>query len=569
MSSIRQGLKRNIRAPRRYVDSDVSTGKRDTKGANGSNNGADKEIVGNKVDSVCLSQDNIELGEVVETEVLRSAEKKSTDENIEYSDASGFSGEDVSVVNNNGDTAKIVQENVVNNSTNVENVVNDTVENKSTYVNVVKGNEANIDNHLIYIAPRINEDGIETVLFDDEIVQEGCAKWQTTICGYFVGQNMGFNELRYHIRRMWGKFGFKELIVNESGINLFKFKDIEGMQTVLSKGPWMVNNRPLFVLKWNPEMGMKKVEPAKLPVWVKLMNIPMEAWSLKGISALASSLGKPLMMDEMTARMCQNGTGRSDYARVMVEFEACKIMKDEIKIEYTDKEKKVKGTKMVDVLYDWKPEGCTHCKVFGHCFEKCNARPRTVDEIKEKAVEEERVKCLNEAKVAENNEGKHDNQGNWQKQRKYGQNRWNNNKQEYREKNVVTGKEKNGAKTVENGTNVEKNDKGKGKVHESGNKNQFEALNGVVETDDQELSILKGRMVVDSFLNKKLQPSCLESSTWTQDMIRYFKDQWELDRLKEKEDAQKNQEDVLENRNAIAQTMAADNVMGMSKAVLN
>ncbi|GJX01769.1 PHD finger protein ALFIN-LIKE 4-like protein [Tanacetum coccineum] len=36
----------------------------------------------------------------------------------------------------------------------------------------------------------------------------------------------------------------------------------------------------------------------------------MEAWSLKGISALASSLGKPSIMDEVTTRMCLTGEGR-------------------------------------------------------------------------------------------------------------------------------------------------------------------------------------------------------------------------------------------------------------------
>ncbi|PWA57855.1 hypothetical protein CTI12_AA405930 [Artemisia annua] len=141
-------------------------------------------------------------------------------------------------------------------------------------------------------------------------------------------------------------------------------------------------------------------------------------------------------MDEMTARMCQNGIGRTDYARVMVEFEACKVMKNEIKIEYTDKERKVKGTKMVTVMYDWKPECCNHCKVFGHSFEKCDARPRTVEELKAKADEEARIKSLNEARVAKASEVKQGNNGNWQQQRKGGQQRWNNHRQEYRERRM-------------------------------------------------------------------------------------------------------------------------------------
>ena len=54
-------------------------------------------------------------------------------------------------------------------------------------------------------------------------------KWQSTRCGYFERQNMSFNELRYHVRRMWGRYGFKEVIVNDNVINLFKFKYKEGM----------------------------------------------------------------------------------------------------------------------------------------------------------------------------------------------------------------------------------------------------------------------------------------------------------------------------------------------------
>ncbi|GKE73881.1 RNA-directed DNA polymerase, eukaryota, reverse transcriptase zinc-binding domain protein [Tanacetum coccineum] len=47
-----------------------------------------------------------------------------------------------------------------------------------------------------------------------------------------------------------------------------------------------------------------KAEPKKILVWVKMINVPMEAWSVKEISALASSIGKPVIMDEITAMMC-------------------------------------------------------------------------------------------------------------------------------------------------------------------------------------------------------------------------------------------------------------------------
>ena len=76
-------------------------------------------------------------------------------------------------------------------------------------------------------------------------------------------------------------------------------------------------------------------------------------------------------MDNMTASMCFGGTGNLDYARVFVEMVADKEIKNEVEVQYRDQEKNVKGTKKINVLYDWKPLRCSHCKVFGHDMEHC------------------------------------------------------------------------------------------------------------------------------------------------------------------------------------------------------
>ncbi|GJY85020.1 RNA-directed DNA polymerase, eukaryota, reverse transcriptase zinc-binding domain protein [Tanacetum coccineum] len=158
----------------------------------------------------------------------------------------------------------------------------------------------------------------------------------------------------------------------------------------------MVNNRTLFVQKWDPEIGVQKVEPITLPLWVKLMNIPIEAWRMEGISAMASSLGKPMVMDYVIANMREFGVGRSNYDRVLVEIDAKKEIKEEIKIKYTDKGNCVKGTKDVKVMYDWKPECCPHFYVFGHCYKKCKVRPGTEEEIKAKEEAMNKAKKSNE-----------------------------------------------------------------------------------------------------------------------------------------------------------------------------
>nr|GEW69747.1 ATPase, F1/V1/A1 complex, alpha/beta subunit, zinc knuckle CX2CX4HX4C [Tanacetum cinerariifolium] len=97
------------------------------------------------------------------------------------------------------------------------------------------------------------------------------------------------------------------------------------------------------------------LEPAKLPLCIKLHNVPIEAWTVKGVSAIASSLGTPLIMDKTTARMCHEGAGRVGYAKVLVEVKAESQFKEKVEINYTCTEINDTCTKFVNVEYTWKP----------------------------------------------------------------------------------------------------------------------------------------------------------------------------------------------------------------------
>ncbi|GKG11764.1 zinc knuckle CX2CX4HX4C containing protein [Tanacetum coccineum] len=85
---------------------------------------------------------------------------------------------------------------------------------------------------------------------------------------------------------MWGKYRLKE-IVTQNGVFPFKFRESDGMEFVLENGSWMVNNKPLMVQKWDPDVVIDISEPKTLPCWIKLHNVPLEAWTSNGISAIA------------------------------------------------------------------------------------------------------------------------------------------------------------------------------------------------------------------------------------------------------------------------------------------
>ncbi|GJQ90834.1 RNA-directed DNA polymerase, eukaryota, reverse transcriptase zinc-binding domain protein [Tanacetum coccineum] len=191
---------------------------------------------------------------------------------------------------------------------------------------------------LIQMPVEIDEQGNEFVLFDETIISEGCKKWEKTLCGYFVGQSMSVNELSFIIPK---------------ALN------------------WMVNSKPFFVQKWDIHVCLDKKEPEMIPIWVRLCNVPLEAWTTKGISALASRLGKPLVMDNVTAEMCKMGVGRVRYARILVQVSAKKVLPQEIEIVYRDKGNEEICRKVIHVKYDWKPTRCSECCVFGHNVDNC------------------------------------------------------------------------------------------------------------------------------------------------------------------------------------------------------
>lgn len=177
---------------------------------------------------------------------------------------------------------------------------------------------------------------------------------------------------------MWSKFGLKD-IVAQNGLYLFNFREMEGMLKVLESGPWLVNNKPLLVQKWDPSIIVDRSDPVSLPCWIKLYDVPVEAWTVKGISAIASSLGTPIMMDKSTARMCDEGTGNIGYARVLVEIKAAQEFKEKIQLCYKSKEQMMNCSKFVKVKYSWKPPRCSVCKVFGHFDCNCTLNKEDVN----------------------------------------------------------------------------------------------------------------------------------------------------------------------------------------------
>ncbi|GJS21479.1 retrovirus-related pol polyprotein from transposon TNT 1-94 [Tanacetum coccineum] len=127
-----------------------------------------------------------------------------------------------------------------------------------------------------------------------ETVDEVKLRFVNTLYGYSVGKRLAFP--------------------------LFETK--AGMEKVMEGGPRRINLVPIILKIWMPNTLLKKEVVSSVPLWVKMHNVPIVAYSKVGLDVIAAKVGKLIRLDAHTTSICLNSWGRSDYARVLVEVAA-------------------------------------------------------------------------------------------------------------------------------------------------------------------------------------------------------------------------------------------------------
>nr|GEW95362.1 RNA-directed DNA polymerase, eukaryota, reverse transcriptase zinc-binding domain protein [Tanacetum cinerariifolium] len=317
-----------------------------------------------------------------------------------------------------------------------------------SYAKMITANSDDVDKTLCYIPTTIAKDGSDVAIFDEEL-----------------------------------------------------FNNENGMDQVLKNSPWLVGGRPLLVQKGSPDVYFEKAETDIVPLWIKMFDIPLEAWSTKGISTLASSLGEPIVMDDMIAQMYKYGKGRIGYARVLVEVSAKKEFKKVIDVHYKNKDG------MIEELVKMREE-------------KRNDNKKLFDDFV--AVRNQTKRHTYRDSKYQNNVRKYDKVQGWNRQGK------GNDKQEYRPKpnniNTTQAKVHNGPVGEERTINTADNDTIAQESNKSSNK--YAMLEDLGENVGCDIDVSQ-KKEVEYFINQKLQPTPFETSKWSYKIVKYFKDKWE------------------------------------------
>ncbi|XP_071740845.1 uncharacterized protein [Rutidosis leptorrhynchoides] len=161
-------------------------------------------------------------------------------------------------------------------------------------------------------------------------------------------------------------------MMNDKGFFFFMCNTEKGLQDVLENGPWIIRTMPIILNKWSPDISLTQENLSSIPVWVKLYDIPLAGYTADGLSAIATKLGRPMMIDSYTSTMCRESWGRPNYARAIVEIKSENELKEVLKVATPRLYGMGRTVENVRVVYEWKPPRCSGCRLFGRSHAQCH-----------------------------------------------------------------------------------------------------------------------------------------------------------------------------------------------------
>ncbi|KAG5521728.1 hypothetical protein RHGRI_034074 [Rhododendron griersonianum] len=201
--------------------------------------------------------------------------------------------------------------------------------------------------------------------------------WNKYLVGHFLDGKMAYPLVLSTARNQW-----KELFVavkpDVAGCYLFEFRDEQAKQLVLDGGPYFFSQRYLVLKDWHTMMQPVKEQPSHIPVWVRLHNLPLELWNQECLSRVASTIGRPLYVDQATAKTSRQPgllQTKSTSARVCIEIRAEHDLPEDVRITVED------NSVVIPIEYQVLPSSCKECKVFGHSTAQCSKAPSSTSNL--------------------------------------------------------------------------------------------------------------------------------------------------------------------------------------------
>ncbi|KAK9060842.1 hypothetical protein SSX86_018022 [Deinandra increscens subsp. villosa] len=237
------------------------------------------------------------------------------------------------------------------------------------------------ETRLLYDPPPLDHDGNKVVKLNSHFMAKCNRAYALHLFGYLVGASLSFFKVKQCAIRMWHRFGLSEVYRNNAGVFFFKFSNENGMQQVLQQGAWLFEDVPMVLDLWQPDSCLDKPDPAMVPIWISIIDLPLSLWNGGNISQIVSGIGRPIMLDKPTYERCKTKEGVVGYARVLVHALAQNGLPDSVKAQFPSTKNGEGKTCSFKLGYNWKPPVCSKCNVFGHDDGNCPLLPKPKETI--------------------------------------------------------------------------------------------------------------------------------------------------------------------------------------------
>ncbi|XVF61389.1 hypothetical protein PTKIN_Ptkin08bG0125400 [Pterospermum kingtungense] len=149
-----------------------------------------------------------------------------------------------------------------------------------------------VDDGLEFVSSPSYMNGEVCVVPSSDTLKEGLKQWQNSIVAQVVGRTPNFSYFQKMVQILWGSNGEVTTFPASHNMFMLKFSTAELRNKVLESDPWYFHNQLLILKKW--ERGLKSLDlsMSKLPVWLYLHNVPLEMFTKKGLSCIASAIDK-------------------------------------------------------------------------------------------------------------------------------------------------------------------------------------------------------------------------------------------------------------------------------------
>ncbi|PKU76698.1 RNA exonuclease 1 [Dendrobium catenatum] len=219
-------------------------------------------------------------------------------------------------------------------------------------------------------------------------LNEGKSLWNLSLVGYSLGPRPYYERLLASMEKAWKLKGALSLLLLADDFFLLKFTAVKDYDMVWSGGLWFLLGRPFILQRWNPKFQPTKDKSASIPLWIKVLNLPLALWTPTGISKIASFIGEPLYVDTLTAKRT-----RLTFARICVKVDKNSELPEVIPME-------IDGVDLnLTVVYDWKPTKCDGCGSLIHSFALSPKNPDPKPTLPPKPVFRGRSKSRNPSKL--------------------------------------------------------------------------------------------------------------------------------------------------------------------------